>query len=296
MNENIERVYSIAAIIQDSYNNLLEALLQNDQLKLKKTIIQLKELVDLEEQLYKSSDMKDILDLYSFTEDYRGCFSNLADNSKDDFIEYRIHNKVINKIGEVNAQIIKDKEVKKIFELLDINPTSSILICSIADDLTLLTDYLLSNEKKLTRKILEARLNLAYANESLEQILLKNEFNQQEKIYLSARIISEYIRKSYEEYQQNQDDIISLISKLQIARIFKTASISKKEELIINQKVLEAALYMLSDKASLDLNQEVHEAIDYSEEDTGKEVIECFKKMKYNKRNIPVVNVRFIKQ
>lgn len=294
MNEKFEQIYNISKGIKEIYEEIIMAIQKGEEVNVK--FDQLQTSLNLEKSLYDKLNITELFALYTRIPSSNNLLEDISNFNDSNFIEYRILEKVRNIIYQI---LNKTNQKTTMFYLNDhaITVEKANLINSIKSDINILLDYLLSVETNSKDDLIWARLFLAYTDSSLEQSFIK-ELGQVNSISLNFPFLVSFYKLDNKVYEKLREVVVLEILTSTIHTLYKVLkrNIDKKEAIIlVNQKIIEAGLYLLNDEASLDLNQQVHDEIDKGE-DSCEEVIQCFRKMKYNKRHIPNVNVRFINQ
>ena len=296
MNEKFEQIFNLSKQIKQSYEEIVFAIQTQEKYEINAKTAQLKVSLDSESSLYDKLELLDIFDLYTEIPSDTNLLTDIASFNDENFIQYRILGRVRN-ILYTTLNNADKKHVMFYINDKGISIEQANIIDSVRKDVHILLNYLLSVETNSKDELIWARAFLAYADSSLEESFIKG-LKGIDSVFLNFPLIVSFYKKDMKPYEKIKEAVALDTIKRTLSVMFEVLekNVDKKEaSILINQKVVEAGLYFLNNETSLDLNQQVHDVIDKKEE-SCEEIIQCFRKMKYNKKHIPVVNVRFINQ
>ena len=125
------------------------------------------------------------------------------------------------------------------------------------------------NYKKYKDRLIYAKYSLCFISREIENLMINNSFKVPKEIYLSSKMVSEYLdsKDEYEIYRKNYAEEIAY-SAIEDILTVKDEEYNKDNIIVnslIKQSLLRAALLLLDDKSINDINYDFHALADEEE-------------------------------
>ncbi len=321
----------IAKSIKNLYNNLsiLEENGNKDSKDYQQNLNYLKIVSEIEEEKYSNFD-KDIIKCIAYINFLNKNFNiskyNILESTirkgNDKLIERRIYNNLLDKIID-NYNLVKDYlnfDVTDLFNIIEedvfinekkddsISVVNALNIDTLQSYLYFLDDKINSKMfSSIRSKLISSKYNTLFVNKNLEQRVINNNFNVDNELYISSKLIADVkgIKSNYyelliENYLLNnvEEQILEL---LEMGNINYVDS-DKVKESVLRECFIKSLLLLLDNDLIEDTMEDFLDNYENSNEqltdnDISKEIINCcFNNIEKDKNKINILSLKPIKK